>query len=112
MKLIPLHDNIFIERDKTEEKKSPGGIVLPEEAQLTPDTATVIAVGPGRLMESGIKIVPEVKEGDKILIGRFSGTEVNWGLEKRTVMPWGDVLGVVEDFDVVDVAPKEAEEKS
>jgi len=119
MKLIPLHDNVFIERDVVEEKKTPGGIVLPEESQKQPDTATVIAVGEGRILANGTKVVPTVKVGDKILVGPFSGTQVNWELETRIVIPWGDILGVVEDFEVIDTdtdtdtdAPKEDGEKS
>jgi len=96
MKLKPLHDNIFVEKDKAAEQTTPGGIVLPENQNQIPDTATVLAVGEGRVLADGTKVVPTVKEGDTVLLGRFAGIEVNWGLEKRTVVPWSDVLGVVE----------------
>lgn len=103
MKLIPMHDNIFVQKDKAEERRTPGGVVLPMDAQQAPDTATVIAVGPGRVLPDGTMVVPSVQAGDTILIGRFSGIEVNWGLEKRLVVPWSDVLGVVKDAGVVNV---------
>ena len=99
MNLLPKHDNLFVERDKQADKYSPGGILLPEIAQKAPDTAVVIAVGPGRMMENGLMTIPDVQVGDRVLIGRFAGIEINWGLEKRTVIPWDDVLGIVEGYE-------------
>jgi len=97
MKLNPTHDNILVRRDKAEEKKTPSGIVLPEDGQKNPDTAVVVAVGEGRRLANGDVIVPGVKAGDRVLLGRFSGTEVNWEMERLTVIGWGDVLGIVLD---------------
>lgn len=111
MKLIPMHDNIFVEKDKAVERRTPGGLVLPEDVQQIPDTATVIAVGSGRELENGGKIVPKVSPGDKILVSRFSGTEVNWGMEKRLIVAWTDILGVVEDSETEDVKISKTEKK-
>jgi chaperonin GroES len=101
MKLVPFHDNVFVERDEVEEKKSPGGIFLPKKVQDRPDTAVVLAVGPGRVLGDGSMVKPSVKEGDRVLIGRFSGTEVNWDGESKLVVSWGDIMGIVEN-DVVE----------
>ena len=97
MILEPLHDNVFIERDKSEERKTPGKLVLPKSAQKAPDTAVVIAVGPGRVLDDGTIVKPTVKVGDRILVGRHSGVDVNWEMDRRTVVPWGDILGIVRD---------------
>lgn len=76
MKVIPLHDRVLLKR--LEEKETvKGGIIIPDTAQEKPQEAEVIAVGKGRVTEDG-KVIPlEVKKGDKVLIGKFSGTEVN-----------------------------------
>ena len=97
MKLVPFHDNVFVERDKAEEKKSPGGIILTKKAQDRPDTAVVLAVGPGRVLSDGSTVKPSVKKGDRVLIGRFSGTEVSLDGEPKLIVPWGDILGIVKD---------------
>ena len=97
MKLIPFHDNVFVERDKAEEKKSPGGIILTKKAQGIPDTAVVLAVGPGRVLDDGSIVKPGVDIGDRVLIGKFSGTEVNWEEDKCLSVPWGDIIGIVKN---------------
>ncbi len=76
MKVIPLHDRVLLKR--LEEKETvKGGIIIPDTAKEKPQEAEVIAVGKGRVAEDG-KVIPlEVKKGDKVLIGKFSGTEVN-----------------------------------
>lgn len=97
MKIRPFHDNVFVERDEPEEKKSPAGIVLPKNVENPPDTAVVLAVGPGRFLSDGSKVIPDVRIGDRIFVSRFSGTEVTVGCEKRLVISWGDILGIIED---------------
>lgn len=97
MKIRPFHDNVFVERDEPEEKKSPAGIVLPKNVENPPDTAVVLAVGPGRVLFDGTLVVPDVNIGDRVFVSRFSGTEVTVGCEKRLVISWGDILGIVED---------------
>jgi chaperonin GroES len=97
----PLHDNVVVKRDKAEEKKTPGGIVVPAKNNTNPDTATVIAIGPGCAMPAVLaewNTPPSVmiKVGDKVLIGRYSGTDLTEdGVETVTNIPWKDILGVV-----------------
>lgn len=93
----PLHDNLFVEKDKNKEELSPGGIVMPgSDKRPQPDTGTVIAVGPGRKLEDGTMLIPEVKVGDKIILDRFAGHEVLVGMDEILVVPWTRVLGIVE----------------
>lgn len=106
MILKPFHDNVFVEREKQEEKTTPSGLILTADAQNVPDTALVIAVGPGRVLSDGTKVKPAVKVGDRVLIGRFSGIEVTWNDEKRLVVPWGDILGVVKENKKAEDLPK------
>jgi len=96
MKFRPLHDRILVERVESEEKTS-GGIILPDTAKEKPQQGKVVAVGSGKRNEDG-KITPlEVKEGDKILFGKYSGTEVKIDGEEYLIMREEDVLGLVED---------------
>ena len=90
-----LHDNLLIEMDKVEEKTSPGGIVLPQKGQKHPNTALVVGVGPGRRLDDGNFIPLDIKEGDRVVVSRFGGTEVHVDGDDYIVIPWGDVLGVV-----------------
>jgi chaperonin GroES len=97
----PMHDNVVVKRDKAEEKKTHGGVLLPAKNNSTPDTATVIAIGPRCGLPSSFTVKdlpPDVtfKVGDKVLIGRYSGTDLTEdGVETVTVIPWKDILGVV-----------------
>jgi chaperonin GroES len=85
----PLHDNVVVKRDKAEEKKTPGGIVVPAKNNTNPDTATVIAIGPD--------VNGPIDAGSKILIGRFSGCDLTEdGIEIVTIIPWKDILGIVK----------------
>ena len=91
----PLHDRVIVRRLE-EERKSPGGIVIPETAKEKPIQGEVIAVGHGKILEDG-KVRPlDVKVGDKILFGKYSGTEVKVGNEELLVMREEDIMGVVE----------------
>lgn len=99
MKFLPLHDFVFVERDKPEEKKTPGGLYMPKTGQKPPDTAKVLAVGPGRTLDDGTILKISVKEGDTVIISRHAGININWGpggMERKTVVPFSDILGVVE----------------
>lgn len=96
MKLKMFHDNVLIERDETEEKKSPGGIVLVKTAQQQPDTGIVLCVGPGRVLD-GTVLKPSVSKGDRVLFGKYAGTELVVGDDKCLVIPWSDILGMVVD---------------
>ena len=94
-KIRPLHDRVIVRRLE-EEHKSAGGIVIPDSAKEKPIQGEVIAVGTGKIMEDG-KVRPlDVKAGDKILFGKYSGTEVKIGDEELLVMREEDIMGVVE----------------
>ena len=95
MNIRPLHDRLIIKRE-AEERKSPGGIVIPDTATEKPTFGKVIAVGKGKVLVNGEVRVPDVKEGDKILFGKYSGTEVKVDGEELVVMREEDVMAVVE----------------
>lgn len=91
----PLHDRVIVRRLE-EERKTPGGIVIPDTAKEKPIQGEVVAVGKGKVMEDG-KVRPlDVKVGDKILFGKYSGTEVKVGADELLVMREEDIVGVVE----------------
>jgi chaperonin GroES len=94
-KIRPLHDRVIVRRLE-EERKSAGGIVIPDTAKEKPVQGEVIAVGTGKIMEDG-KVRPlDVKVGDKILFGKYSGTEVKVGDEELLVMREEDIMGIVD----------------
>jgi len=95
MKFRPLHDRVVVRRLNAEEKTA-GGIIIPDTAQEKPMEGEVVAVGPGARNEQG-QIVPlDVKAGDKILFGKWSGTEVKLGGEELLIMKESDIMGIVE----------------
>lgn len=95
MKFRPLHDRVLIRRLESEEK-TPGGIIIPDTAKEKPMEGEVVAVGTGSRSEDG-KITPlDVKVGDKILFGKWSGTEVKLNGEEYLVMKESDIMGIVE----------------
>ena len=95
MKIRPLHDRVIVRRLE-EERKTAGGIVIPDTAKEKPIQGEVVAVGSGKILEDG-KVRPlDVKVGDKILFGKYSGTEVKVGNEELLVMREEDIMGVVE----------------
>ena len=95
MKFRPLHDRVAVKRID-EEQKTKGGIIIPDTAKEKPQEGEVIAVGPGARDDSG-KIQPlDVKAGDKILFGKWSGTEIKLDGQDLLIMKESDVLGVVE----------------
>src|SRR6202161_913276 len=95
MKIRPLHDRVIVKREK-EERKSPGGIVIPDTATEKPIFGKVIAVGKGKILESGEVRPLDVKVGDKIIFGRHSGTEVKMDGDELVVMREEDIMAVVE----------------
>ena len=95
MKLRPLQDRILVQRGK-EEEKTKGGIIIPDTAKEKPIEGKVIATGNGKLSEEGKRIALEVKKGDQILFGQYSGTEVKIEGEEYLIMREDDVLGVIE----------------
>jgi chaperonin GroES len=95
MKFRPLHDRVLIKRVESEEK-SLGGIIIPDTAQEKPMEGEVVAAGPGARGEDG-KIQPmEVKSGDRVLFGKWSGTEVKLDGEELIIMKESDIMGVIE----------------
>ena len=94
-KLKPLYDRVVVKRLE-EERKSAGGIVIPDTAAEKPSRGTVVAVGNGKLLEDGKLRPVAVKTGDVILFGKYSGTEVKVGGEELIVMREDDIMGVVE----------------
>ena len=95
MKFHPLADRVVIKRVK-EETKSSGGIIIPDTAQEKPQEGEVVAVGPGACDEKGERIKPEVKTGDRILFGKWSGTEIKVDGEELLIMKESDIMGVLE----------------
>jgi chaperonin GroES len=95
MKIRPLHDRVVIRRME-EERTSPGGIVLPDNATEKPIRGEVLAVGNGKILENGEVRPLDVKVGDKVLFGKYSGTEVKIDGEEYLVMREEDIMGVIE----------------
>ena len=95
MKFRPLHDRVVVRRLEAEEKTA-GGIIIPDTAKEKPMEGEVVAVGPGARDETG-KLVPlDVKEKDRILFGKWSGTEVRLDGEELLIMKESDVMGIIE----------------
>jgi chaperonin GroES len=95
MKFRPLYDRILVERVESEEKTK-GGLIIPDTAQEKPQQGKVIAVGQGTLLEDGKLIPLEVKAGDTILFGKYSGSEIKIEGNEYLIMKEDDVLGLVE----------------
>jgi len=95
MKFRPLHDRVVIRRLEGEEKTK-GGIIIPDTVKEKPQEGEVIAVGPGARDESVKLVPPDVKKGDKVLFGKWSGTEVKIDGEDLLIMKESDVMGVIE----------------
>jgi chaperonin GroES len=95
MNIRPLHDRVVVRRLE-EEKMSPGGIVIPDSATEKPIQGEVVAVGNGKILDSGEVRGLDVKAGDKILFGKYSGTEVKIDGEELLVMREDDIMGVIE----------------
>jgi chaperonin GroES len=95
MKMRPLHDRVMVKRLE-EERTSPGGIVIPDTAAEKPVQGKIIAVGKGKILENGSVRPLDVKVGDKILFGKYSGTEVKVDGEDLVVMREEDVMAVIE----------------
>jgi chaperonin GroES len=95
MKIRPLQDRVIVKRLE-EEEKTKGGIIIPDTAKEKPQEGKVIAVGKGKLTEDG-KVIPlDVKVGDRILFGKYSGTEVKIEGEEHLIMREEDILGIIE----------------
>jgi len=95
MKFRPLHDRILVERVESEEVTA-GGIILPDTAKEKPQQGKVVAAGPGKKGEDGKLLPMDVKEGDTILFGKYSGSEIKMEGKEYLIMREDDVLGIVE----------------
>ena len=94
MKFRPLHDRVLVRRIEAEEKTA-GGIIIPDSAKEKPSQGEVVAVGPGGRDEAGKLIPIDIKTGDKVLFGKWSGTEVKVDGEELLIMKESDILGVI-----------------
>ncbi len=94
-KIRPLHDRVLVKREE-DERKSPGGIVIPDTAAEKPSKGRVLAVGNGKILEDGKTRPLDVKVGDKVLFGKYSGTEVKVDGDDVLVMREEDILAVIE----------------
>ncbi len=95
MNFRPLHDRVVVRR-LTAEEKTAGGIIIPDTAQEKPMEGEVIAVGPGARNEQGQLVALDVKAGDKILFGKWSGTEVKLDGEELLIMKESDIMGIID----------------
>ncbi|SRR5512144_699274 len=95
MKIRPLQDRVIVKRLE-EEEKTKGGIIIPDTAKEKPQEGKVIAVGKGKVTEDGKLIPLDVKAGDKILFGKYSGTEIKIDGEEHLIMREEDILGIIE----------------
>ncbi|GIX07061.1 MAG: 10 kDa chaperonin [Candidatus Poribacteria bacterium] len=97
MAIIPLYDRVLVKRIEEEEQKI-GGIVIPDTAKEKPQQGEVIAVGEGRVLDNGERQKPDVQVGDKVLFGKYAGTEVKYGDEEYLILREEDILAkIVEE---------------
>jgi chaperonin GroES len=99
MKFRPLHDRVVVKRVE-EEGKTKGGIIIPDTAKEKPMEGEIVAVGPGARDEKGTLVPLDVKKGDRILFGKWSGTEIKLDGEELLIMKESDVMGVLDDTAV------------
>lgn len=95
MKVRPLQDRILIKRVE-EETKTKGGIIIPDSAKEKPQEGLVVSVGPGKVNENGTRVAPDVKTGDRILFGKYSGTDIKIDGVEHLILREDDVLAVIE----------------
>ncbi len=96
IRIRPLADRLIVKRIETSEQKSAGGIIIPDTAKEKPQEGKVVAVGKGKINDDG-KVTPlDIKAGDRILFGKYSGSEIKIDGEEHLIMREDDVLGVVE----------------
>jgi chaperonin GroES len=95
MKIKPLHDRVIVKRIE-EEEKTKGGIIIPDSAKEKPAEGKIIAVGDGKVLEDGSKQPLDVKEGDRVLFGKYAGTEVKINGEEHLIMREDDIIAIVE----------------
>ncbi len=95
MKVKPLQDRVLIKRVE-EETKTKGGIIIPDTAKEKPQEGLVVAVGSGKVTDKGNRVTPEVKKGDRILFGKYSGTDIKVDGEEHLILREDDILAILE----------------
>lgn len=95
MKIRPLHDRVIVKRIE-EEEKTKGGIIIPDTAKEKPSEGKIVAVGKGKLLDDGKVQALEVKKGDKVLFGKYAGTEIQIEGEEHLIMREDDIIAIVE----------------
>ena len=95
MKIKPLHDRVLVLRIE-EEEKTGGGIIIPDTAKEKPQEGRVVAVGPGKRDEKGKRISPSIKKNDRILFGKYGGTDIKIDGVEHLIMREDDILGIIE----------------
>ena len=95
MEIRPLNDRVLVVRTE-EEEKTPGGIIIPDTAKEKPQEGKVVAVGPGKLDDEGRRIPIEVKKNDRVLFGKYAGTEIKIDGVEHLIMREDDILGILE----------------
>jgi chaperonin GroES len=94
MKVKPLHDRVIVKRIE-EEEQTKGGIIIPDTAKEKPIEGEVVAVGNGKILENGKKLPLEVKKGDRVLFGKYAGTDIKIDGEERLIMREDDIIAIV-----------------
>src|SRR5438874_13662112 len=92
----PLHDRVIVRRISEADSKTAGGLFIPDTAKEKPQEGQVIAVGKGKVLENGTRVEPDVKDGDRVLFGKYSGSEVKLDGEELLIMREDDILGIIE----------------
>lgn len=95
MKVRPLQDRILVKRVE-EEEKTKGGIIIPDSAKEKPQEGLVVAVGAGKVTDSGKRVPPDVKAGDRVLFGKYSGTDIKIEGEEHLILREDDVVAIIE----------------
>jgi chaperonin GroES len=103
MSFRPLHDRVLVRR-VTAEEKTAGGIIIPDTAKEKPQEGEVVSVGPGTRDDSGALVALDVKAGDRILFGKWSGTEVKLNGEELLIMKESDIMGILDNPSVAKAA--------
>ena len=96
MKIRPLHDRVLLKRLESADKKTAGGIIIPDTAKEKPQEGEIIAVGPGKVTDDGRVQPMNVKAGDRVLFGKYAGTDVKMEDQEYIIMREDDILGILE----------------
>lgn len=95
MNIRPLHDRVVVKRLEPQEEEVRGGIIIPDTAKEKPQEAEVVAVGPGKLKDDGSRFQIDVKSGDRVLIGKYSGNEIKLNGDDLTILREDEILAVI-----------------